>query len=335
MNVIELQRYIEENPECIETVLSNLGHEDIKDRGKSYSCRNIDGDNPNGIHVLKQGLIYSNFSHGGKGNLFSLVMEEKDCNFPKALDLIAGWVGFKDTPIEKIKLPFGGFYKELMKMATEPELNMKTYSDNDLPPANSLSKKWLEDGVDLLTQEEFGIRIDHNSDRIIIPEYSFDGKLIGAKARYNGICDINERWSMFIPFSKSLTIYGWNENYKSIQSKRAAVVFESEKAVLQSRSFGLNIGLAIGGHDFSSTQIKYLKSLFCERIIVAFDEGLSEEEIRYQCKKLIGTNILDKTKVGYIYDKEHKYLKHGSKDSPSDSGGEIMNKLMKECVVWL
>ena len=335
INVIDLQAHIENNPEYIETVLTELGHEQIRDRGKSYSCCNIDGDNPTGLSILKEGLLYSNFSHGGKGNLFSLVMEEKNCNFPRALELIAGWIGYQAKPTEKIILPFNGFYKNLIKSSLEPELNMPQYTEDDLPSPDSLSKMWLDDGVDLLTQEEFGIRIDHESNRIVIPEYSLDGKLVGAKARYNGECELNERWSMYIPFSKSLTIYGWNENYKYIQDKSCAVIFESEKAVLQARSSGLKIGLAIGGHDFSSTQIKYLRSLFCNKLIVAFDEGISEEEIRFQCEKLKLENKLVNTRVGYIYDRNNEYLESGSKDSPADMGGETLRSMIKECVVWI
>lgn len=335
MNVIDLQAYIENTPEHIETILEKLGHESIRDRGKYYSCCNIGGDNINGLSVLKEGLIYNNFSHGGKGNIFSLVMEEKECNFRRALDLISGWIGYKYTQSEKTILPFNGFYKSIIKSSIEPELNMKEYSETDLPPADSLSKKWLKDGVDLLTQEKFGIRVDHESNRIIIPEYSFDGKLIGAKARYNGECELDERWSMYIPFSKSLTLYGWNENYKYIQNKRSAIIFESEKSVLQTRSMGLNVGLALGGHDFSSTQSKYIKSLFCDKIIVAFDEGIGEEETRFQCEKLKTSYGLVKTKVGYIKDRNNIYMKRGSKDSPSDCGKAALKNMIKDCVVWI
>ena len=45
---------------------------------------------------------------------------------------------------------------------------------------------FLKDGIDLTTQQKFCIGYDWNSNRIIIPEFSFEGELIGITGRYNG-----------------------------------------------------------------------------------------------------------------------------------------------------
>lgn len=338
MNVNALSDKIISNPTLIMDILESLGHLGIKDRGKYITCCNLGGDNPNGISVLKENLTYQNFSHSDKGNIYTLVMNELGYSFPKALEYVAKAIGYTDSSFlnQAIKYPFHHFYKDLINSEVEPELHMKTYKESDLPPSGSLSKMWLNDGVDLLTQEKFGIRIDHDSDRIIIPELSLDGKLVGAKARLNTKqCDPNERWSMYIPFSKSQTIYGFCENYSAIQSAGTCFIVESEKSVQQLYSNNCKQGLATGGHDISKTQAKYIKGLMSKNIILAYDEGISEDELRYQAEKIKTDLPWMNSRVGYIYDRNHTYLKKGSKDSPTDVGFSTLKRMTKECMVWL
>ena len=68
---------------------------------------------------------------------------------------------------------------------------------------------------------------------------------------------------------------------------------------------------------------------------MAYDEGLSQEYIHEEAKKLKIDNAIFKNKVGYIFDKEHIVLPVGSKASPSDYGKEAFSYLIKNCVVWI
>ena len=104
---------------------------------------------------------------------------------------------------------------------------------------------------------------------------------------------------------------------------------------MQCHSFGCNIALATSGCHISDTQAKHIKSMFLPKIILAYDEGLSQEDIIAEAEKLKMDNQIYKNQVGYIYDREHKYLPEGSKSSPSDLGKEVFSKLVKECVIWL
>lgn len=335
MNVNALSDKIILEPDLIELILESLGHRNIRDRGTYITCCNIDGDNPSGISVLKANLTFQNFSHNAKGNIYTLVMEEKNLSFPKALEYVSNVIGYKPVDIE-IQYPFHHFYKDMIASETEPELHLKTYTEEDLPKSDSLSKMWFEDGVALTTQEEYGIRLDHESNRIVIPEYSFDGALIGAKGRVNSRkCDINERWSMYIPFAKSQTLYGFCDHYKQIQQCGTCFVLESEKSVLQLASNGCKQGLALGGHDISKTQAKYLKGLRCKRIILAFDEGISEEETRFQAEKLKTDYAFLNSKIGYIHDKANRFLVAKNKDSPTDLGFSLFKQMTKECLTWV
>ena len=329
MNAAELLNELQSNPDNVIKVLEKIGHNDIKDKGSYLQMSNIDGDNPTALCILKENLIYSNFSHGKKGSFFSLVMDERRCNFNEALQFIAKCIGYSKKESIKIHKPFHGFYDELLRTEKAPELTLRKYTENDLPDAGSLSKLWLDDGVDLLTQEKFGIRIDHSSNRIIIPEHDFYGNLVGAKGRFNGNCNLDERWSMYIPYSKSYIIYGYFQNYDSIQRKQKAIVFEAEKSVLQAVSMNCNIGLALGGHDISNVQSKYLKRLGVD-IIIGFDAGISNEECVEQAQKVMIDNRIWRNKVGYIDMSDVP-----GKNSPTDMGLDIFRGLIKHKIIWL
>lgn len=264
-------------------------------------------------------------------------MQRKDMNFPNALKWAADYAGLDKEEYDiDIQLPFGGFFQGLVKEISEPEFSMKTYDESELDEYKGFyNTMFLKDGISFESQEKFDIGYDALSNRVTIPIYSLDNKLIGIMGRYNGKCEKEERWLPIIPCSRSLTIYGFNENYQPIEEKGMAVIFESEKSVMQCNSFGCHIALATSGCHISNTQAKHIKSMFLPKIILAYDEGLSEEDIIAEAEKLKMDNQIYKNQVGYIYDREHKYLPEGSKASPSDLGKEVFSKLVKECVVWL
>ena len=330
-----LEQKILSDPENIVTILEKLGHTDVKDRGKYLQLSNLDGDNSSAISILKENLLYKNYTRGESGNLFTLIMYDKKITFPDALKFAAKCIGYKDDGI-KIRKPFGGFYTHVEKDCNNFEIRLPVYEETKLPNSNNLSKLWYEDGVDIDIQIEYGIRYDLESDSIIIPVRDYYGNLVGAKKRINKrMCDMGERWGMYIPYAKSLLCYGWTHNYQSIKQQKKVIILEAEKSVAQLSSIGYDIGLAIGGHNISPTQAHWINTLQADKIVVAFDEGLSEEEVRYETKKLMPLNGIYRTKVGYIYDGCGEVLACGSKDSPTDHGKEVFQKLCKNNITWL
>lgn len=295
------------------------------------------GRNPTSMVLNLDTLSFHCFSTNSKGNLYTLIMQRKDMNFPNALKWAADYAGLDKEEYDiDIQLPFGGFFQGLVKEISEPEFSMKTYNESELDEYKGFyNTMFLKDGISFESQKKFNIGYDALSNRVTIPIYSLDNKLIGIMGRYNGKCAHEERWLPIIPCSRSLTIYGFNENYQSIQEKSMTVIFESEKSVMQCHSFGCNIALATSGCHISDTQAKHIKSMFLPKIILAYDEGLNEEDVIAEAEKLKMNNQIYKNQVGYIYDREHKYLPEGSKASPSDLGKEIFAKLVKECVIWL
>jgi DNA primase len=174
--------------------------------------------------------------------------------------------------------------------------------------------------------------------------------------RYNGD-DFEElgipKWKPIMPykFPKSQVLFGFYENYNFIQKDKIMIIGESEKFVLQLRGMyrdvvtsdgeiiqeGYNYGLAVGKHAISPIQRRLIQSCFPDRIIIAFDEGISREYLIEEAKKLQFKNSFYKSdmKIGYIFDENNKYLPKGSLMSPSDLGKETFDNLIKECLYWV
>lgn len=297
-----------------------------------------DGHNPTAMRLKLDTLKFDGFSINIHGNLYSLVMQTKSLSFPKALKYIAETLGLEKSQFsKKIRYPFDGFYKGLMKEIQEPEYSMTTYDESILDEyAGKYNLMFFRDGIDFQTQEHFNVGFDLESLRITVPEYTLDGKLCGIMGRLNDSkCSKDERWLPIIPCYRNLTLYGYHHNYESIQQKNIVVVGESEKFVQQLHSMGSCIGLATCGCDVSDVQAKYLKALMTQKIILAYDEGLEEEQIRSQAQKLILSNTVFHNKVGYVYDRDNEILPKGSKASPSDFGKNVFIKLIKTHVVWM
>ena len=343
MNVLKLNEIISNDSDALYSIIESLGYNNITEKrgnhGGYFAFPNLDGDNKGAINVYKQSLNYNNYTRGGhKGNIYTLIMEVKKINFPKALDYAAKVLNLDKNDLDsKIEYPFGGFYLDIIKGVQEPELAMKTYDISILDDyANKYSQLFFEDGIDYETQQEYGVGYDVWSNRITIPEFTFDGKLCGIMGRLNEReCAHEDRWLPIIPCSRNLTLYGYVTNYNNIKQRDLCIIEESEKGVQQMNTMNCKVGLASCGDNISTIQQKYIKALNVSRTILAYDEGLEEDYIRSQAEKLKMDNCFMKNKVGYIYDKKHEIMKKGSKCAPSDLGKQGFSELVKHHVVWI
>lgn len=340
INALSLANYLSNNATACVSLLEKMGYTQITYRRQKNELRfsREAGANPSAMRLKLDTLKFDGFSINIHGNLFSLVMSAQQLSFPQALHYITGQLGLsKNRFSEKIRYPFSGFYKDLIREEREPEYTMQTYDESELDDyLGKYSFLFFRDGISFPAQEYFKVGFDLESCRITIPEYTLDGKLCGIMGRLNDMeCPKEERWLPIIPCSRSLTLYGYHYNYDFIQQKNIVVVGESEKFVQQLYSMGCRAALSTCGCDISAVQAKYLKSLMTKKIILAYDEGLEEDRIRTQAEKLKLDNAIFKNKVGYIYDKEHLILPKGSKASPSDFGKALFVELVKKHVVWL
>lgn len=340
MNVNRLTELISDNRPYIETILDALGYTDYKYKASTnyYQFSRIGGDNPTAMCLYCNTLKYVCFTRNDKGNIFSLVMKTKKKDFVDSMRWICKVLGLKNDDIDtNIRLPFGGYYKKIIRELEEPELNLTVYDDTILNEWNgACNQMFFEDGISYESQEKFQVGYDLFTQRITVPQFDVNGRLVGVMGRLNDKnCDHNERWFPIIPCRRAMTLYGYHQNYRMIQNAGMCLLVESEKSVMQLDTMKYNWGLATCGCNISDVQARYIKGLMNETVIVGFDEGLEEEIVRHEASKLVVANKLLKNRVGYIYDADGDILPKGSKSSPTDLGKGALKELIQKKVVWL
>lgn len=332
INVEELSEQLRRDPNLIIKVLIKLDFPEDKIRyneaKKMITSPRPDpnADNLYGYIIYTVSLNYICTTRSARGNIYSLVMDLKKVSFPSALRLIAKWIDF-DLKSEQIVRPFGGFYKGLNQNRRTLDTDLKIYDKNILPP-QACNRRFFADGISYATQEKFDLRFDHDDNAILIPIYNMNFDMVGCKARKNDNVTNNKYWAK-IPFAKTSVVYGLAQNYKDIVKESRIIIFEAEKSVMQCADFGCNIAAAVMGHDISISQASIIKSLMCDEVIIAFDEGVSLEEIKQACSQVSVNNSIFHNKVSYLYGG----LPEGSKDSPSDIGKDGFYKLFKKNLI--
>lgn len=329
INVEELSEQLRQNPDLIIKVLIKLNFPE--DKIKYHASKQMitsprpdpSADNLFGYIIYTNSLNYICTTRSSRGNIYSLVMDMKKVSFPKALSIIAGWINYTFID-EQIIRPFGGFYKGLSSTKKILDTELKKY-DRNILPKKACNLRFFKDGISYATQEKFDLRFDLENNAILIPITNIQGDLIGCKARKNEDVLVNKYWAE-IPFQKSSVVYGLSQNYKYIVKKSKIIVLEAEKSVMQCSDFGCNIASAIMSHDISASQATIIKSLMCDEVIIAFDEGVTLQEIRKACAQVYVNNSVYHNKVFYLYGG----LPKGSKASPSDFGIDTFKKLFKE-----
>ena len=205
--------------------------------------------------------------------------------------------------------------------------DIELYSDDILRDYVQLPHiDWIRDGIMPWTCEKFNIGYSTEKKRIVIPIRHWCGEeneYLGIIGRTTvpeySIFDIPKYFPLK-PYSKSINIYGLQENYKSIQENQYCIVYEAEKSVLKRHSRKDETGVAIGSHSLSDEQVKILIGLDVS-IIIAYDKDIPLNYIRSECERFYQTR-----NIYYIYDK-YDLLK--DKDSPADANNKIFNYLLK------
>lgn len=198
--------------------------------------------------------------------------------------------------------------------------------------------EWLNDGISTAAMDKFNILYSISQNKIIIPHYDIEGRLIGIRGRALNTWEI-ENVGKYLPVRieqtwykhpLSLNLYGLYENKDNIKQTGYVVIFEAEKSVLQSESFAMpNCSVAVCGSNFNKFQLKILmRECRPQEIILAFDKEELPNEDKYFNKLM---NICKKyssyTKFSFIYDMENLLE---LKDSPTDKGEQIFKQLLNK-----
>jgi DNA primase len=333
-----MKEYLKNNPEQIEKILSYYNYHSINITDKEIRCAKVGGDNPSGCRIkLNNNLSATDFTTSYNGDLFGLIATHTGLTYGEVLKTTQTMLGKKiegNYQSEEESL-FDGFFDSLY-IPYEDEEKEVTYDESVLDKYNNgykWFKRFADDGILPSSQVKFKIGFSEESNRITIPHYNEHGEIIGVMGRLDSDEMTNFKYLPLIPFPKHKYLYGLYQNKEYIKESREVYVFESEKSVMLGDSLGYKSFVAVGGNSISKTQVEQLLKLNVSKIIISLDEGLDTEIIKKDIKTIKDCLFMRDCKVGFILDKNNKYLPKGSKASPIDLGREIFEKLKNECII--
>lgn len=333
----ELKEYLKNNPNEIEKILKYYKYHSINITDKEIRCAKKTSDNPSTVRIkLNDNLSSCDFSTSYTGDLFGLISTHIGLKYGEVLKTVQTMIGKKinGTYESKEENLFDGFFDSLyVPYESEEEV---TYDESVLEEYNSGYKwnmRFLKDGILPSSQVKFKVGFDEVSNRITIPWKDSEGKLIGVIARIDNDIPTNYKYLPLIPFPKHKYLYGLYENKEHIKESKEVYIFESEKSVMLGDSLGYRNFLSLGGNSICEKQVEQILKLGGNKIILCLDEGLDVSVIKRDIKVIKSMSFMREIKIGFILDRENKYLPKGSKSSPIDLGREIFEKLCNECLI--
>ena len=201
---------------------------------------------------------------------------------------------------------------------------------------------WLREGIQPEVMDKFHIGLWNAENKITIPHFDIDGRLVGIRARtldkedaelhgkYRPVQIADTLYSHPLHFN----LYGIYEHQDAIRMRRSAIIVEGEKSVLLDDGYygKYSNTVACCGSNLNKFQVSLLTNILgANEITIAFDKEYEDwrsnqareyrTKIENMCKKYKG-----QATFYYIWDMDNLL---GYKDSPFDKGKEVFEKLYK------
>lgn len=357
VNIKELKRYIYEN-KMLEELLESL---DVQNLRSEQSGNLVVGQLPNRFNSSNRRAIQAKYTpslpcyirnrNDFKGDIINLVSylefdarseeEYKEC-FTKTIRLICKNIGIKGESLEEAerRIDYALPLKNLMsKLKSQnvlkpnpplPETLLENYDE-------LLPLQWIKEGIDWDTLDEFGIRIDPDTNRAIIPIRNKRGQLIGTKGRLLFLTEEDEKAEKEKEYPRpkylylercntSIELFNFYRAKEYIEQEKHVFVFEGEKSVMKMWQAGYKNAVAIASSDFSAEQYRLIHECGSDvEIILCYDNDKSIEDIKSALERL-GLETLPSHDIYMMLDRE-KMLP--PKSSPIDSGVEVFEQLLE------
>lgn len=201
--------------------------------------------------------------------------------------------------------------------------------------------EWLNDGISKAAMDKFNILYSISQNKIIIPHYDVDGRLVGIRGRALNEWEI-ENVGKYMPVQieqnwynhqLSMNLYGLNFNKENIKKSGICFLAEGEKSVLLSENFSFpNCTVAVCGSNFNKYALNILlENCAPKEIVVCFDkEELPGEHKYFDKLYAICEKYKNYVNFSFIYDRQNLL---NLKDAPFDKGEETFKKLLEKRVI--
>lgn len=271
---------------------------------------------------------------GGQVDIISIVQEQEGLTFQESIEWLIDFFQLNTKKWGRPKIEHKP--REIQKKEIDINEKLPCYNESILNTFYSIPiADWLNEGISKDTMDLFGIKFDLNTNGIIIPHRDLEGRLVGIRVR-NLNKKIIEEYGKYLPWRDTLSgilykhpigrnLYGMDINKDNIIKHQKVILLESEKSVLKVQEFypNNNISLALCGSNATDFQLQLLKSIGVRQVIFALDKEEDEKWLKKVDKIYRKTALLFDTYI--VQDKEGLL---DLKDSPTDKGKEVFNRLL-------
>lgn len=314
----------------------------LTQRGKNYFgvCPFHDDHSPS-MSVSKEKQIYTCFSCGATGNVFTFISDYEHINFYDAVKLLGNKIGYnlgntksdkqkEDKSIEiydlackfyqnNLNTTFGkNAYEYLEKRKIDKE-TIKKFKIGLSLSKTSLTDYLLNKKNSLKELISLGICNENGNDlfinRIIFPLYDLQGNVVAFSGRIYNTKDsskyINTKETKI--FKKGNLLYNYHQAKDTLKKSESIIVMEGFMDVIRASSVGINNCVATMGTAFTKQHATLLKKM-TNNIILCFDGDKAGEEATISAIEILKEiNITPKViRLEENFDPDEYILKYGS-----------------------
>ena len=338
------------NEEQIIKIMTDLGAEKYEDRENTIIfptiCHNArENEASMKLYYYKDSHMFHCYTECGENfDIFDLIKKVKEVNheefnFYNTIYEIADLVEYNIFSVTSSE----NYISNIDKFKNEKEeINLIEYNKTVLDVFRwKPTVEWLDEGISETAMKKFNILYYDYKNKIVIPHYDINGRLIGIRGRTLDPKEA-ELYGKYTPLKVedilyrhplSFNLYGIYENKNDIKKYKTDIIFEGEKSVLKYGDiYDYNIAVASCGSNLNLKQIELLvKELNVENIIIAYDKEFTnfaskEGENYYDKLYKICSKYANYCNFYFLFDFNNLL---SLKDAPIDKGKEIFEELMK------
>ena len=295
----------------------------LTSKGKNFFCVcPFHDDHSPSMSVSREKQIYSCFSCGATGNVFTFLMNYENMSFVDAVRFLGEKQGIKiagskpkvedknkdlyemyDTAVLYYKNNLNSTYGEEARKylydrgLTDEDIkyfNIGLALNNNNLSSSLLKKYNKEKIIDIgLAYESDGKLLDLYTNRIMFPIMDLNGNFCAFSGRiYNtteGSKYINTKGTTI--FKKSNVLYNYYNAKDIIKKKKEIIICEGFMDVIRLHTIGLKNAIALMGTSFTSEQMEFIKKLKCN-VVLNLDRDDAGESATYTIgKKLLEEEV--------------------------------------------
>jgi len=313
MNITnELINEIRNKTDIVE-IISN--YVPLTQRGKNYFgvCPFHDDHSPS-MSVSKEKQIYTCFSCGATGNVFTFVSEYENISFIEAVKILGNKIGYnlgnaksstnkEDSSIEiydlackfyqnNLNTTLGKNAQDYLKERKIDKETIKKFKIGLSISKTSLTDYLLNKKIPLSDLVSLGISNENGTDlfvnRIIFPLYDLQGNVVAFSGRVYNIKDpskyINTKETKI--FKKGNLLYNYHQAKDVLKKSESIIIMEGFMDVIRTSTIGINNCVATMGTAFTKQHAILLRKM-TDNIILCFDGDSAGEEATISAIKVL------------------------------------------------